>query len=701
MELLNLVASLTLDTTQYQKDLDALLKDPQPSTPDIKVAPVWDEQAYKKFIEDGLKDGSIIDLTGTTPTSIPAVDTKEYKQSLKDAEEETNWFKEVMKGAWQGIKDAIVVTGITGVVSGIVNYLRQGINLAIKDGKAIEAGAKNLQLSIRAYQEWDYVLGKSNMSVKDLNKAMTEMDSIRAGSASKEKLEYLTKIGVNAEDATSGLMSAEQLLDSVMKGLANYEGTDKGAIIDAFFGKGANWTGYFSQTSAEIEGLKQEAESLGVIMSDESVKNAKEFQDAIDRLNDRLESIKRSFGEGILPIITEAVNKLMMIVDFFNGQDKRTSSEKFVDLEDKFQAQLADIKATGITAKTLAQTLLNMGDTSTMDSTQLAIWKGTAESLINLIPTLSGVIDTENGTISESTEGIERLIDQYTELSKATAYQTSKAERQAILDQKENELIEKSAKVNNDLAEAEGNRTKAIDDFNAVIEKYGKYYGGVEGIGYNATLEDVQAAKERLLNAMFGDEQNMGIASKELSEAIMPLSSMLGQAANAQADIEKLSNDIDQGTADLEEWVATQGATYEAISGTAGSAVEDVNKVTEALNGIPSDVTSTIHIITDGESDGIPQAKGNWSVPYDNYPSLLHRGEMVLTKSQARQYREGGGNDSSAVVAAIQSMRNDLQNMKLIVGQRVFGRTVVDYGGNRMNDYIGEADSRAASGYGA
>ena len=34
-------------------------------------------------------------------------------------------------------------------------------------------------------------------------------------------------------------------------------------------------------------------------------------------------------------------------------------------------------------------------------------------------------------------------------------------------------------------------------------------------------------------------------------------------------------------------------------------------------------------------------AKGAWSVPYDNYPALLHRGERVLTSSQARSGNDG------------------------------------------------------------
>ena len=61
-----------------------------------------------------------------------------------------------------------------------------------------------------------------------------------------------------------------------------------------------------------------------------------------------------------------------------------------------------------------------------------------------------------------------------------------------------------------------------------------------------------------------------------------------------------------------------------------------------------------------GESFDIPgtpswNAKGNWYVPYDNYPSLLHRGEMVLNKSQARQLRDGsnGTDINSAVASAV------------------------------------------------
>lgn len=49
------------------------------------------------------------------------------------------------------------------------------------------------------------------------------------------------------------------------------------------------------------------------------------------------------------------------------------------------------------------------------------------------------------------------------------------------------------------------------------------------------------------------------------------------------------------------------------------------------------------------------RAKGDWNVPYDNFPAMLHRGEMVLTASQARKYRDGEaeGIDTATLIPAI------------------------------------------------
>lgn len=86
-----------------------------------------------------------------------------------------------------------------------------------------------------------------------------------------------------------------------------------------------------------------------------------------------------------------------------------------------------------------------------------------------------------------------------------------------------------------------------------------------------------------------------------------------------------------------------------------GSANEEATAVKDTLDSIPGEYNATVNITTNGDSSFLPKAKGDWNVPYDNYLASLHRGEMVLTASQARRYREGatGRIDTKSLAASI------------------------------------------------
>lgn len=101
-----------------------------------------------------------------------------------------------------------------------------------------------------------------------------------------------------------------------------------------------------------------------------------------------------------------------------------------------------------------------------------------------------------------------------------------------------------------------------------------------------------------------------------------------------------------------------------------------------AVEAIPTDINVTAHINVDDPngvfSNGrtplvgnVPwksHAAGNWNVPYDDYLANLHRGEMVLTASQARQYRDGNGQGfdmSSLVKGIISAIREGMENAQV------------------------------------
>jgi hypothetical protein len=79
-------------------------------------------------------------------------------------------------------------------------------------------------------------------------------------------------------------------------------------------------------------------------------------------------------------------------------------------------------------------------------------------------------------------------------------------------------------------------------------------------------------------------------------------------------------------------------------------------------------------------------AKGEWNVPYDDYPALLHRGERVLTASQARQSDDGvnGTTLDGLVTAVVQAIREGMQGVQ--VNSYLDGRELTD----AVNRYQGE-----------
>lgn len=109
------------------------------------------------------------------------------------------------------------------------------------------------------------------------------------------------------------------------------------------------------------------------------------------------------------------------------------------------------------------------------------------------------------------------------------------------------------------------------------------------------------------------------------------------------------------------------------------------------------DDSQTVEYANGGTSGGRGFAKGLWNVPYD-MTARIHRGETILSPSQARKYRDGEENMSVRQIAAVVGVevRKALKNVGIYMG----ADKVADITADRMNDNISAMNTAILHGMG-
>lgn len=628
-----------------------------------------DKEEYDKGLEDAEKSAEGLKIT-TPKLEDPA---KAFTDGLAEAQDKSNVFHDVVKGVWEGLKDSIVSIGVTGVILGVTNAMKQGISLAIDGGKKIADNSKNLQLSAKAYQEYEYALGKSGLKAKDLSTAMTSLDKILSGKLNEDQQRYLENLK-EVGFAASETASKEENLANMMKALADYQGTDKGLIIDWLFGKNQNWTGFFEQSSDEIDALKKQANDMGLVMSDESVENAVKFNEATEKINQQLEAIKRSFGETVLPLLTDAVSAVSSIIDFFAGNGQKSLSELIGDVDEKALVAAKDTEKAVSTTKALVEDLASLGDYWTLDEAGKVTWNTLAAEALELFPQLSEYIDTDGKKINANTQEIEANIDAWARLEKQRILSSAMEEKRTLVAQQLQTAYEKGAEARAKMDEFSPYAEEYIKIANALTEFSktdvapwgGNTFASAWEKRYGTSLPEMFDESNIMQFVEFardaGDEYGRRIwqtADMESSDVRNKLNELSNESYDIRADAETLrteadaliqeANEANEKLLEYEQYLTEEMGLVADSANTASEsgkqATADAHELKHAIDELPDSKTIDISVAISEFGGRLKNlfgfAKGNWDVPYDNFPALLHRNEMVLTASQARRYRDG------------------------------------------------------------
>ena len=235
------------------------------------------------------------------------LDTSEYDNSLDNAEQKTESFGSKL-GKGLGVAASVGATAITAVGTATVamtGAMVKGVQSTAEYGDNIDKMSQKMGLTAEAYQEWDAVMQHSGTTMETMKASMkTLANAVESGNEAFERIgltqEQLAEMSQqdifeatiaglqNIEDTTQRTYLAGQLLGR--------GATELGALLNT--------------SAEDTQAMRDRVHELGGVMSDEAVKAAAGFQDSLQDMQTAFSGLQRGLLSEMLPSITTVMDGL-------------------------------------------------------------------------------------------------------------------------------------------------------------------------------------------------------------------------------------------------------------------------------------------------------------------------------------------------------------------------------------------------------
>lgn len=237
------------------------------------------------------------------------LDKTEYEKDVQSADKSGKSLAENLAGYMEKAKKVLVGLGIAAAVKKTATAVWDLAKETSAAGDRIDKQSQALGLSRKAFQEWDYILAQSGASIDSLGISMKTMQAALSAN-SAETASGLARLGLSAARLQS--MSPEDQFEALVRAFQKMPaGAKKSELALQLFGKNAqSLMPLLNSSTTSIDELREQAEKLGLIMSDEDVDASVAFGDALDDLSRSWQSFKMKIGAQFLPGMTNTIKDL-------------------------------------------------------------------------------------------------------------------------------------------------------------------------------------------------------------------------------------------------------------------------------------------------------------------------------------------------------------------------------------------------------
>ena len=224
------------------------------------------------------------------------------------------------------------------------------VTLAIKAGQAADeliTLSNQTGISTKTLQELEYASRFVDVSVEDMAKGLNKVTKAM-GTANKNGEDYIELAGgikVATKDSNGQLLDSEDMFYKVVDALgAMTNETEREIATQEIFGKSyQDIMPLIKAGTGALKGYKEEAERLGIIMSDTEVNALGKFDDSMQQLQATTVGLRNKVAIALLPALEDLVPVIRddIVPAVVKFSDKATELiGKFLELDDKTQKNI-------------------------------------------------------------------------------------------------------------------------------------------------------------------------------------------------------------------------------------------------------------------------------------------------------------------------------------------------------------------------
>ncbi|MFW8566147.1 hypothetical protein [Orrella sp. 11846] len=215
--------------------------------------------------------------------------------------------------------------------------------------------AERTSVTVEAFSELAYAADRASLSQGELQRILrrsTEAINHLLDGTSKQA-QLLQELGISAYDASGRVKTADQMLKDLAERFSKLEpGARKTRLAIELFGSqlGQKVLPLLNQGADGMQQMADRARKLGLVLDDEAVKAATEFQNSLDDLGKRFKGLQIQLGQQLIPAANDFISVLSRsreksddLLSTVESLGNDQSLPDWIDLVGSGLAHLADV----------------------------------------------------------------------------------------------------------------------------------------------------------------------------------------------------------------------------------------------------------------------------------------------------------------------------------------------------------------------